>query len=165
MNKLLDLFVLLLLGALIGFNVSFTFIIAPLLFSNFEHKLAGEITNLIFPYYFASGWIAGIIIYTLIGIKSIKDKEIVRRYKGFIIGLLLLVISHMALHKSILPIARGINYQHYAALEENNKEKAEKLKSEFKKIHAVSSSLNLFNLALEIYLFQYYFLRRRDLKK
>ncbi|MBK3331451.1 DUF4149 domain-containing protein [Persephonella atlantica] len=165
MNKLLDFFVLLLLGALIGFNASFTFIVAPLLFSHFDHRFAGEVTNLIFPYYFASGWIAGIIIYTLIGIKSIKDKEIIKKYKGFIIGLLLLVILHMALHKSILPIARGINYQYYAALEEGKEGKAEELKSKFRKIHAFSSSLNLLNLALEIYLFQYYFLRRRDLKK
>ncbi|MDQ7055025.1 MAG: DUF4149 domain-containing protein [Persephonella sp.] len=155
----------LLLGALIGFNVSFSFVIAPLLFSNLDHKVAGEITNLIFPYYFASGWIGGIIIYTLIGIKSIKDKKIIRRYRGFIIGLLLLVISHMALHKSVLPVARSINYQYYVALENREEEKAEELKSKFKKVHTFSSSLNLLNLAIEIYLFQYYFLRRRDLKK
>jgi len=157
--------VLLLLGALIGFNISFSFIIAPLLFSNLDHRLAGEITNLIFPYYFASGWIAGIAIYTVIGIKSIKDKDLIKRYRGFIIGVLLLVITHMALHKTILPIARSINYQYYTALQEGKNKKAKEYKSKFKKIHAISSSINLFNLALEVYLFQYYFLRRKDLKK
>ncbi|NPA17479.1 MAG: DUF4149 domain-containing protein [Aquificae bacterium] len=165
MNRFIDFLVLLLLGFLIGFNVSFTFIIAPLLFSHFDHRTAGEITNVIFPYYFASGWIIGILIYTLIGIKSIKDKQLIKNYKGFVIGLLLLVITHMALHKTVLPVARNINLQYYVLLDEGKKEEALKLKEKFKKIHGVSSFINLFNLGLEIYLFWYYLLKDRRLKK
>lgn len=165
MSKIIDSSILLLLGALIGFNLSFTFVIAPVLFSYFDKRLAGEITNLIFPYYFASGWIVGIIIYTLIGIKSIKDKEIIKKLKGFIIGLLLLIISYMALHKTILPIARIINSQYYQLLEKRNQKQAEILKEKFNRIHRVSSGLNIFNIALEIYLFQYYYLRIRRIKE
>ncbi|WP_457639416.1 DUF4149 domain-containing protein [Persephonella sp.] len=165
MNKFIDFLILLLLGFLIGFNVSFTFIIAPLLFSHLDHKAAGEIMNLIFPYYFASGWVIGIVIYTLIGIKSIKDKSIIKNYKGFVIGLLLLVIAHMALHKTVLPLARSVNLQYYVSLDEGKKDEAKLLKERFKTIHTVSSVINLFNLGLEVYLFQYYLLRNRRLKK
>ncbi|SNZ02124.1 protein of unknown function [Persephonella hydrogeniphila] len=165
MNRLLDTLILLLLGVLVGFNIFFSFIVAPLLFSNFEHRTAGEITNVIFPYYFGSGWIIGIVIYTLLGIKSFKDKEIIKKYRGFVIGIFILVITHMALHKTVLPVARSINIQYYRELEEGNKEKALELKSKFKTVHGISSGINLFNLALEIYLFQYYFLRERKLKK
>jgi len=165
LNKAVDVLILLLLGVLVGFNIFFSFIVAPLLFSNFDHRSAGEVTNLIFPYYFGSGWVIGIIIYTLFGIKSIKDKEIIKKYKGFVIGILVLVITHKALHKTVLPVARSINIQYYQELEEGNKEKASELKSKFKTVHGISSAVNLFNLALEIYLFQYYFLRERKLKK
>jgi len=165
LNKFIDLSILLLLGFLIGFNISFSFIIAPLLFSNLDHRQAGEIMNLIFPYYFASGWITGIVIYTLVGIKSIKDKNIIKTYRGFIFGLLLLVITHMALHKTVLPIAKSINLQYYQMLAENRQSEAQQLKQKFKKIHTISSFINIFNLGLEIYLFQYYFLKERRLKK
>jgi len=165
LSKLIDFLVLLLLSFLIGFNLSFTFIIAPLLFSHFDHRTAGEITNVIFPYYFASGWIVGILIYTLIGIKSIKDKQLLKKYKGFIIALLLLVITHMALHKTVLPLARSINLQQNHLLDAGKKEEAVKLKEKFKKIHTISSFINFFNLGLEIYLFQYYLLKIGRLKK
>ncbi|WP_297455080.1 DUF4149 domain-containing protein [Persephonella sp.] len=165
MNRYIDLLVLLLIGILIGANIWTTFVVAPVIFSHFDKKTAGEIMNLIFPYYFASGWIIGIVIYTLIGIKSIKDKVIIKKYLGFIIALSILVLSHMALHKTVLPMARTINYQYYQLLQENKKTEAEKLHSKFKTVHTVSSIINLFNLALEIYLFQYYFLRGRKEKE
>ncbi|NPA58274.1 MAG: DUF4149 domain-containing protein [Aquificae bacterium] len=165
MDKYIDLAVLLLLGFLIGFNVSFSFIIAPLLFSNLDHRTAGEIMNLIFPYYFASGWIIGILIYTLFGIKSFKDKKLLSHYKGFVIGLMVLVLTHMGLHKAVLPIARTVNLQYYNLMEQGKKEEALRLKEKFKKVHTVSSVINIFNLGLEIYLFQYYFLKVRRLKE
>ena len=165
MNKATDSLILLLIGGLTGINIFFSYIVAPLLFSNLDHRHAGEIMNIIFPYYFASGWIVGIVIYSLIGIKSIKDKQIIKRYKGFIIGVLILVITHMALHKTVLPIARNISSQYYSAVDKGEKKKALEIKSKFKTVHGISSTINVFNLVLEIYLFQYYFLRVRRLKK
>lgn len=164
MSKYIDVLILLLIGILIGANIWTTFVVAPVIFSHFDKKAAGDIMNLIFPYYFASGWVIGIVIYTLIGIKSIKDKGIVKRYLGFIIALSILILSHMALHKTILPMARTINYQYYQLLQENKKAEAEEFHSKFKTVHTVSSIINLFNLALEFYLFQYYFLRSRKEK-
>ena len=165
MNKVIDGLILLLIGVITGFNIFFSYMVAPLLFSNLDHRQAGEIMNIIFPYYFASGWIAGIVIYTLIGFKSIKDKHIIKKYKGFIIGLLILVLTHMALHKTILPIARDINAQYYSVVGKGEDRKIAEIKSKFKTVHRISSTINVFNLILEIYLFQYYFLRVRRLKK
>jgi len=161
LSKVIDLFILLFIGILIGFNIFFTFIVAPVLFSNFDHKHAGEIMNLIFPYYFSSGWILGIAIYTLFALKTIKDKKIIKKFKLFVVSLGLLIILNMALHKTVLPIARSLNFQYYALLKENKKEEASKVKEKFKKVHAFSSSVNMINLILEIYLFQHFLLKIR----
>lgn len=158
MSKYINISILLLLGAYIGFNIFFSFIVAPLLFSHLDHRLAGEITNLIFPYYFASGWVIGIIIYTLIAIKSIKDKNIIKRIKGFLIGLIFLIIFSMALHKSILKIGQNINTQYYQLLDEGKKAEAQKVKSKFKTVHTISTVINFSNLLIAIYLFVYFYL-------
>jgi len=165
LNKAIDSIILLLIGILVGFNIFFSYIVAPLLFSNLDHRHAGEIMNIIFPFYFASGWIVGIVVYTLFGIKSIKDRQIIKTFKWFVVGVLILILTHMALHKTVLPIARSISAQYYSAVDKGEDKKAEELKSKFKTIHRISSSINVFNLILEIYLFQYYFLRVRRLKK
>jgi hypothetical protein len=158
-EKFLDALILLLLGILGGFNIFFTFIVAPLLFSNFNHKLAGEITNVIFPYYFASGWVIGVIIYTLIAIKSLKNKNIVKNMKIFIVGVALLVILHMALHKTILPIGQKLNTTYYELLDQGKEKEAQLVKNNFKKLHVVSSIINFANLAIILYLFIYFYLR------
>jgi len=156
LNKVIDFLIVLIIGSLIGFNLSLTFLIAPAIFSKFDHRVAGEIMNTIFPYYFGSGWILGILIYTLFGIRSIKDKGLVKRAKGFVIALGVMILSYMALHKSILPIAQGINYQYYQMLDEGKKEEAKKLKDSFKTVHSISSVVNLFNLLLGMYLLYTY---------
>ncbi|RMD46352.1 MAG: DUF4149 domain-containing protein, partial [Aquificota bacterium] len=109
MDKYINLIILFLISCLAGFNIFLTFIIAPLMFSHFNTRLAGEIMNVIFPYYFASGWVIGIAIYTLIAVLSLKDKNIIQRLKTFIVALSILIISYMALHKAILPIAQNLN--------------------------------------------------------
>jgi hypothetical protein len=158
-QKFIDALILLLLGILGGFNIFFTFFVAPLLFSNFNHRLAGEITNIIFPYYFASGWIIGIIIYTLIAIKSLKDKNIIKNLKIFIFGIALLVILHMALHKTILPMGQKLNSEYYRLIDNGKEKEALVIKERFKKIHAISSIINFANLVITLYLFIYFFLK------
>lgn len=163
--KYINIVILLLLGAYIGFNIFFSFIVAPLLFSHFNHRLAGEITNLIFPYYFASGWIIGVIIYTLIALKSIKEKGIIKEIKGFLIGLVFLIILSMALHKTILKIGQETNTQYYQLVDEGKKKEAEKLKSQFKVIHTISTTINFSNLIIAIYLFVYFCLYTERARK
>lgn len=157
MDKYIDFLILLSLGILVGSNVFLTFVVAPQLFSNFDHRLAGEITNVIFPYYFAGGWIIGIFIYTLIAVKSIKRKEIVRKLKWFVIALSLVIISYMALHRTLLPIGQQINSKYYELLDQKKDKEAEKYKHKFATVHAISSSLNMINLLLEIYLMYGFF--------
>ncbi len=157
MDKYIDFFILLSLGILVGSNVFLTFVVAPQLFSNFDHRLAGEITNVIFPYYFAGGWIIGIFIYTLIAVKSIKRKEIVKKLKWFVIALSLVIISYMALHRTLLPIGQQINSKYYELLDQKKDKEAEKYKHKFATVHAISSSLNMINLLLEIYLMYGFF--------
>ncbi len=157
MDKYIDFFILLSLSILLGSNVFLTFIVAPQLFSNFDHRLAGEITNVIFPYYFAGGWILGIFIYTLIAIKSIQKKEVVKQLKWFFIALSILIISYMALHRTLLPIGQNLNSQYYELLDQKKEKEAEIYKKKFATIHAVSSSLNLVNLVIEIYLIYGFF--------
>jgi len=163
-QKFIDALILLLLGILGGFNIFFTFFVAPLLFSNFNPKLAGEITNILFPYYFASGWIIGIIVYTLVAIKSLKDKNIIKDMKIFVIGIALLVILHMALHKTILPIAQNLNAEYYQLLEGGDKNEALVVKNNFKKLHVISSIINFANLLITLYLFIYFYFKsiRKD---
>ena len=155
MERYINFLIFLLLAVLIGFNTSLTFVITPLIFSHFNARLAGEIVSVIFPYYFASGWIIGIAIYTLIAIISLKDKNIVKKLKGFIIGLSILIISFMALHKTVLPIAQSLKNSYYMLIDKGEKEKAKIVYDKFKTVHMISSSLNLFNLILELYLFYY----------
>lgn len=169
MNRYIDFLILLLTGFLLGANVFFTFFVAPSIFSHFETRLAAEITNVIFPYYFAIGWIVGLVIYTLVAIQSIKDKFVIKRLKWFIIFLSILIISHMALHRAILPIGQTLNNQYYALVDSGKKEEAEKLKEKFSKVHMLSSSLNLANLMIELFLFynffNYIYTRKEDEEK
>ncbi len=162
MSKYVDFLILLLIGILIGFNIFMTFIVTPQLFSHFDHRLAGEITNLLFPFYFASGWIIGIVIYTLIALQSIKDKFIVKRLKGFVIALTVLILLYMAEHKTLLPIGQQINSQYYALLDEGKKEEAQIFKEKFKKVHMISSSINILNLLLLLFLFYNYLSKKEE---
>ena len=161
-KKLFDFLTLLLLGILAGFNIFVTFILTPQLFSHFNHRLAGEITNLIFPYYFASGWIIGIVIYTLIAVQSVKDKFIVKKLKAFIIGLTVLILLYMAQHKTLLPIGQSINNQYYAFLDEGKKQEAETLKEKFKTVHMISSTVNILSLVIILFLFYNYVSKKEE---
>jgi len=164
LNRYVDFLILLLIGVLTGFNVFVTFILTPQLFSHLDHRLAGEITNLIFPFYFSSGWIIGIVIYTLIAVLSIKDKFIIKRLKAFIIALTVLILFYMAEHRTLLPMGQYANNQYYSLLDEGKKKEAQVFKERFKKIHTISSSINLINLILLIYMF-YAYLSKREEKK
>ncbi len=161
-KKYFDFLILLLLGILAGFNIFVTFILTPQLFSHFNPRLAGEITNLIFPYYFASGWIIGIVIYTLIAVQSIKDKFIVKRLKTFIIGLTVLILLYMAQHKTLLSIAQTINSQYYSLLDEGKKKEAQVFKEKFKTVHMISSSLNILALFIILFLFYNYVSKKEE---
>jgi len=159
--------ILLLLGILAGFNIFLTFILAPTIFSKFDSRLAGEVMNSIFPYYFASGWIIGLIVYSLIAILSIKNKTIINKLKIPIIALSILIISYMALHKTVFPLGQATINKYYALKDSGKIEDAENLKDKFKNIHTISSILNMINLILVIFLLYsiYYKLNEKEENK
>ncbi len=108
--------------------------------------------QLIFPYYFKINWILGVVIYTIIGVLSFKDKEIVKTLKWFLVSVGAIVILNMAQDRSLLPMAKSIQREYVQALEEKQKEKAETLHSQFSNVHTVSSVINVTTMILEIFL-------------
>ncbi len=156
-SKLLDGLVLLLLGILIGFNILLSFFITPTIFSNLDRETAGNLVSLIFPKYFISGWIIGIIIYTFIGFKSIKDKEIIKNLKWFLVGIAIIIILYMAEYKTVLPLAEHIREEYLTLLKEGKEQEALNIKSTFSKIHIISTIINFSNLIIALYLFLYFY--------
>lgn len=140
------------ISVLIGSNVFLSFVVAPVLFSNFDKIASGSIMQLIFPYYFKINWILGIVIYTIIGVLSFKDKEIVKSLKWFLVSIGAIVILNMAQDRSLLPMAQSIQNQYVQALEEKQNEKAKVLYSQFSTVHKVSSFVNITTMILEIFL-------------
>jgi len=152
LNKYVAFVILLMISVLIGSNVFLSFVVAPVLFSNFDKIAAGSIMQLIFPYYFKINWILGIVIYTIIGVLSFKDKEIVKSLKWFLVSIGAIVILNMAQDRSLLPMAQSIQNQYVQALEEKQNEKAKVLYSQFSTVHKVSSFVNITTMILEIFL-------------
>jgi hypothetical protein len=156
--------ILLLSGTLIGFNVFLTFILAPTLFSRFDTRLAGEVMNSIFPYYFASGWIIGLVIYSLIALLSLKDKNIINHLKFPIIALSIVIISYMALHKTVFPLGQATINKYYALKDAGEDKKAEEQKNRFKNIHMISSTLNIINLLFIVFFMYSVYNNKREEK-
>lgn len=108
--------------------------------------------QLIFPYYFKINWVLGIVIYTIIGILSFKEKEIVKSLKWFLLSIGAIVILNMAQDRALFPMAKSIQLEYVELLKENQTEKAEILHSQFSKIHVISSFINITTLALELFI-------------
>jgi len=127
--------IIFLLFCLLGGSIFITFIYTPYIFSHYSTKEAGEIVSKIFPFYFKFGWIIGIIIYTLIGALSLKEKEIIKKLKWFIIATAVLILISMALDRAILPITEGLKSEYYDLLNEGTLEiKVEKTGDELEEL-------------------------------
>ncbi len=108
--------------------------------------------QLIFPYYFKINWILGVVIYTIIGVLSFKDKEIVKSLKWFLISVGMVVILNMAQDRAIFPMSKSIQQEYVELVKENQQKKAQILHSKFSKIHGISSVINLTTMLLETFL-------------
>ena len=133
----------------------YNFYIYSLPFSHYSTKEAGEIVSKVFPLYFKSGWIIGIIIYTLVGVLSVKEKEIIKKLKWFVIATAFLILISMALDRAILPVAEGLKSEYYDLLNEGKQNEAKIIFSRFKTFHWISSVLNLINIVIEIFMLIY----------
>jgi hypothetical protein len=65
----------------------------------------------------------------------------------------------MALHKTILPMGQSLNKKYYELIDNGREKEAEIVKEQFKKLHAISSSINFANLLIILYLFIYFFFK------
>lgn len=145
--------------------MSFTFIVAPAIFSGLDSKNAGFVMNLIFPYYFKLGWIGGIVIYTLIGIYSFIDREAIKSLRIFLIGLFFIVIINMALDRALLPLSKNLLTSYYDLLEHSDYNMAKTVKDRFDTVHKLSSILNLLYIIILTYLLYTFFKFKESLTK
>lgn len=151
-DKYIFVSIFILLASLILGSLYFTFIFTPSIFHSYDVKTASEIVNGYFKYYFKIWWISGIVIYTLIGILSFKNKEIIKDFKWFLIFLFVLVIINIAQDRAILSLAQSINQEYFSYLSEKDFTNANILKNKFKTLHSISSILNLISIAIGLIL-------------
>ncbi|MCX7738516.1 MAG: DUF4149 domain-containing protein [Hydrogenothermaceae bacterium] len=152
MDRYILFSIYMLLSFMFGATVFFTFIIAPAVFSGMDSRQASFVMNLIFPYYFKVGWIAGIVIYTLIGIYTFLKKDAIKELKHILIALFFIVIINMALDRAVLPISKSILIEYYQLIDDANFKEAKLLKEKFDTLHTISSILNLIYLSILVYM-------------
>ena len=78
--------------------------------------------------------------------------SIINKLKIPIIALSILIISYMALHKTVFPLGQATINKYYTLKDSGKTEVAENLKEKFKNIHTISSILNMINLILVVFL-------------
>lgn len=84
-----------------------------------------------------------------------KEKEIIKKLKWFVIATTVLILISMALDRAILPIAEGLKSEYYDLLNEGKQNEANIIFSRFKTFHGISSVLNLINIIIEIFMLIY----------
>ena len=80
-----------------------------------------------------------------------KEKEIIKKLKWFVIATAVLILISMALDRAILPIAEGLKSQYYDLLNKGKQNEAEIIFDRFKTFHGISSVLNLINIIIEVF--------------
>ena len=91
----------------------------------------------------------------MVGVLSVKEKEIIKKLKWFVIATAFLILISMALDRAILPIAEGLKSEYYDLLSEGKQNEAKIIFSRFKTFHEISSVLNLINIIIEIFMLIY----------
>jgi uncharacterized membrane protein len=142
MNSLWNFFYSLVLSLWVGGISIFTFIITPVIFRSFERDTAGKIVGRLFPGYFMYNLALSVIALVLILImRSFSVRS------GLRVSLVLVVCAVIInlfivfkLHPEIIKVKQGI---HSFEVQPDDSP----LRKEFRKLHAVSASLNLLLLA------------------
>jgi uncharacterized membrane protein len=142
MNSLWNFFYSLVLSLWVGGISIFTFIITPVIFRSFERDTAGKIVGRLFPGYFMYNLALSVIALVLILImRSFSVRS------GLRVSLVLVVCAVIInlfivfkLHPEIIKVKQGIHSFEVQADDSP-------LRKEFRKLHAVSASLNLLLLA------------------
>ncbi len=123
----------------VGMLVFFTFIVTPAVFQALPRETAGDVVARIFPWYWAVGYVAGIL--SLSSLLAISFVE-----KGFpaarIILLALMTAFTFYSGMVVWPEAKAVKAQ-MAEVKGKDQARYEELRGEFKRIHMESYALNI----------------------
>jgi len=142
MNNLWNICYNLTLSLWVGGISIFTFVITPVIFRSFERDMAGKIVGKLFPGYFIYNLSLSVLsILLLVIIRPLLAKS------GFKLSLILIACAVIInlfiafkLHPDIVKVKQEVHS--FDAPADNSP-----LRKEFRKLHAVSASLNLLLLA------------------
>ena len=128
----------------VGSIVFFSFFAAPSIFKKLPREAAGDVVGDIFPKYRAIGYASSAVLLVTLAIMMNFEKN--SRYSMPVLLVLMAAIglySGLVVGKQAASIKAGMKASAEA-------EKKETLRAEFRKVHAISSILNMSVLALGI---------------
>ena len=128
----------------VGSIVFFSFFAAPSIFKKLPREAAGDVVGDIFPKYRAIGYASSAVLLVTLAIMMNSEKD--SQYSRPVLLVLMAAIglySGLVVGKQAASIKAGMKASADA-------EKKETLRAEFRKVHAISSILNMSVLALGI---------------
>jgi len=132
-----------------GALIFFSFFAAPAIFKTLPKEKAGDVVGRIFPRYWAMGYICSAIsLITLLYLSYLNKAFPKERIILLVIMTIITFYSGLSVGKK----ARGIKARMRAAEAGGAREALEK---SFKKIHAISASLNMLVFVLGVFLFYF----------
>ncbi len=124
--------------------IFFTFIGAPAIFRELPRETAGQVVGRIFPKYWLTGYIAGVLSIATLGAASIMGQA----WPGWRI-LVLIVMTAISFYSGLVV---GKKARSLKARMKHGSDDKEALGRDFKKVHALSAVLNLTVIALGLVL-------------
>lgn len=122
----------------IGMISFFTFFAAPSIFKILPRELAGDVVGDIFPKYWVIGYISSIVAIASLAALGVMEKSLpVARI------ILLVVMTSVTFYSGLVVAKEAVRIKAESRVAENQAKKDE-LRGAFKKVHAVSASLNIF---------------------
>ena len=128
----------------VGSIVFFSFFAAPSIFKKLPREAAGDVVGDIFPKYRAIGYASSAVLLVTLAIMMNSEKD--SQYSRLVLLVLMAAIglySGLVVGKQAASIKAGMKASADA-------EKKDALRAEFRKVHAISSILNMSVLALGI---------------
>jgi len=142
MNNVWNFFYYLVLSLWVGGISIFTFIITPVIFRSFERDMAGKIVGRLFPGYFMYNLALSVIALIMILITRLFPARSGIRLSLVLVACAIIINLFIVfkLHPEIIKLKQEIHSFEVQADDSP-------LRKEFRKLHAVSASLNLLLLA------------------
>ncbi len=151
MSSLVPLLYLLSLSLWVGGMSIFTFLVTPAIFRSFDRDRAGEIVGSLFPGYFFYTLVLSAVAFALFFLAGADGSRAASRASRFLLFAAVLANTYIVykLHPDAVRAKRQV-----ASFERDPRDSP--ARREFRKLHAVSSALNLGVLAVGIALLVLY---------